>query len=72
MDREFIETMVRDSHDLERRNEPGQAFDKLARAVESLVDDPGSGAPLLSLTCSSHFGTTVSTGTLSSVARTFA
>jgi len=43
VDREFIETMVRDSHDLERRNEPGQAFDKLARAVESLVDDPGHG-----------------------------
>lgn len=43
MDRGFIQTMVRDSHDLERRNEPGQAFDKLARGVESLIDDPGHG-----------------------------
>jgi hypothetical protein len=32
---EFFEDMLRDSLSLEQQNEPGQAFDKLARAIES-------------------------------------
>ncbi len=40
---EFVKTMIRDSRTLEQRNEPGQAFDKLARAVEALMGEHDRG-----------------------------
>ncbi len=40
---EFVNTMIRDSRTLEDRDEPGQAFDKLARAVEALMGEHDRG-----------------------------